>query len=60
MTKIIDSGAFIMTNEPDMDCTYCDYAAICEMGTFGEAVQEKLRQGQTAALKGFAAIRQLP
>ena len=59
MAEIIDSGAFIMTTEPDKDCTYCDYPAICEMGTFGEAVKEKVLKGQTPALKGFAGIRQL-
>ena len=41
LCDLLSNGAFVMTIEPDVDCTFCDYAVICEMDTFGKAVEEK-------------------
>jgi hypothetical protein len=59
LCDLLSNGAFVMTIEPDVDCTFCDYAVICAMDTFGEAVQKKVRKSGTGALAKFYALRQI-
>lgn len=59
LSDLLDSGTFVMTIKPDEDCTFCDYKVICEMGTFGPAVGEKISKAEAGALAKFYLLRQI-
>ncbi|MGI6307837.1 MAG: PD-(D/E)XK nuclease family protein [Dethiobacteria bacterium] len=59
LCDLLSNGAFVMTIEPDVDCTFCDYAVICEMDTFGKAVEEKVKKSDIGALAKYYALRQI-
>ena len=59
MCEMLDSGTFVMTTDPDEDCNYCDYRAVCDTDTFGAAIKTKVESSGSGPLAKFLAIRQL-
>lgn len=59
LSTLLDSGTFVMTVEPDKDCTFCDYTVICEMDTFGRAAEKKVSEAEPGALAEYYALRQI-
>jgi len=58
LCQIINSGAFLATNEHEKDCTYCDYRTICgDVQMVAEASQRKLDNRSNRLLKSFRELR---
>ncbi len=57
LCELIDRGAFVMTVEPDQDCTFCDYTAVCDMDSFKEFMEEKKDENQGEPVTSFLKVR---
>lgn len=59
LTNIMDSGCFIMTDNSDKDCTFCDYPAVCNISTFKDVVKKIIEEAEDGPPAQFRAMRNL-